>query len=294
MKISLFTFVKNAQILGYPFCESIASALPLADEFIINVGQCEDDTLIILQEWAKREPKLKIIQSVWCDNMCAKGFVYGQQKMIAQYNCTGDWAFYLEADEVLHEADLPHLRNLMQQYLNNSQVEAIAFDYLHFYGNKNTYLDSPAWYKKEVRIIKTSVRSYAPDGLFWLVLDKNNKKGRYPYAIESNARIFHYGWVRSNEQMNLKSRQVGKYWSQSEKDVDYREIDSSILCLFSGSHPQAVEKWLKGVDGADGALFQANPNHQLTRREKKHRLLKKLEKIFNINYSKKHYRKVSV
>ena len=26
--------------------------------------------------------------------MQERGFVYGQQKMIAQYNCTGDWAFY--------------------------------------------------------------------------------------------------------------------------------------------------------------------------------------------------------
>lgn len=292
MKISLFTFVKNAQMLGYPFCESIASALPLADEFIVNVGTCEDDTLSILQAWAEREPKLKIIQSVWCDKMQAKGFVYGQQKMIAQYNCTGDWAFYLEADEVLHEADLPRLRDLMQQHWHNPEVEAIAFDYLHFYGNQNTYLDSPAWYKKEARIIKTSVRSYAPDGLFWLVLDKSNKKGRYPKAIESGARIFHYGWVRSNAQMNLKSQQVCRYWAEKQQDIDYREIDASILCLFSGSHPEAVHRWLKDVDGTDGALFQANPNHVLTRREKKHRWLKKIEKILNFQYSKKHYYKI--
>ena len=26
--------------------------------------------------------------------------------MIGQYQCQGDWAFYLEGDEVLHEADL--------------------------------------------------------------------------------------------------------------------------------------------------------------------------------------------
>jgi hypothetical protein len=25
-----------------------------------------------------------------------RGYVYGQQKMIAQFNCTGDWAFYIE------------------------------------------------------------------------------------------------------------------------------------------------------------------------------------------------------
>jgi len=37
-----------------------------------------------------------------------KGFVYGQQKSIALFNCTGDWAFYLEADELVHERRAAH------------------------------------------------------------------------------------------------------------------------------------------------------------------------------------------
>ncbi|MDO5686177.1 MAG: glycosyltransferase family 2 protein [Neisseria sp.] len=293
MKISFFTFVKNARMLGYPFLESIASALPLADEFVINVGPCEDDTLELLQEWAGREPKLRIIRSTWCNQMQQKGYVYGQQKMIAQFNCTGDWAFYLEADEVLHEDDLPRLRALMEQYADDPQVEAIAFDYLHFYGNPHTYLDSPAWYKKEVRIIKTSVRSYAPDGLFWVVLDKSNKDGRYPYAVESGATIYHYGWVRSNEEMNRKGEQVGQYWSKAPQTVDYREIDPTILRLFSGNHPAVMNEWFKRVpEAVERQLFAANPAHVLTRREKKHRLLMKLEQLFGFSYTKKHYRKV--
>jgi hypothetical protein len=39
-------------------------------------------------------------------------------------------------------------------------------------------------------------------------------------------------------------------------------------------------------------LFQADPNHQLTSREKKHRLMMKLEKMFGMQFSKKHYRLV--
>ena len=113
--------------------------------------------------------------------MREKGYVYGQQKMVAQFNCTGDWAFYIEADEVVHENDLETIKAVCKTHLNNPNVEALVFDYLHFYGNKNTYLHSPGWYKRAPRIIKTNVRSYAPDGLFWLVLEKN-KVGRYPKA----------------------------------------------------------------------------------------------------------------
>ena len=84
----------------------------------------------------------------------------------------------------------------MEMHLNDSNVEALVFDFKHFYGNANSVLNSPGWYRSEARIIKNSIRSYAPDGLFWLVLD-SNKKGRYPRAKKFGVTCYHYGWVRS-------------------------------------------------------------------------------------------------
>ena len=118
------------------------------------------------------------------------GYVYGQQKMIAQFNCIGDWAFYIEADEIYHENQLLKIKDSMISNFNNPEVEALAFDFYHFYGNANTLLNSPGWYRSEVRIIRNSIRSYAPDGLFWLVLD-SNKKGRYPKAKHTGASCYH-------------------------------------------------------------------------------------------------------
>ena len=93
------------------------------------------------------DPKIRIIPTTWNENLqpgySIKGFVYGQQKSIALYNCTGDWAFYLEADEVVHENDLPKIRAAMEKHLADERVEALAFDYLHFYGNANTIAWSP-------------------------------------------------------------------------------------------------------------------------------------------------------
>mgnify|MGYP001227565165 FL=1 len=48
MKVSAFTFIKNGQILGYPFLQSIQSILEIVDEFIINVGESDDDTLLMI------------------------------------------------------------------------------------------------------------------------------------------------------------------------------------------------------------------------------------------------------
>ena len=130
MKISGFTFIKNGQILGYPFIESIQSILPIVDEFIINVGESEDHTLEMIN--SIKNKKIRIIESKWNDNMRDRGYVYGQQKMISQFNCTGDWAFYIEGDEVYHEDDLFKIKQSMQRYLNDENVEALIFDFYHF------------------------------------------------------------------------------------------------------------------------------------------------------------------
>ena len=285
MKVSAFTFIKNGQILGYPFLQSIQSILSIVDEFIVNVGESEDDTLSLIKSLAN--PKIRIIQSNWNDSMKDRGYVYGQQKMVAQFNCTGDWAFYIECDEVYHEKDLESIKKAMSKYVNDKEVEALVFDFYHFYGNANSFLDSPGWYRSEARIIKNSVRSYSPDSLFWLVLDKN-RKGRYPKAKKIGIHCYHYGWVRSEDEMNLKSEKVQKYWGNNHQKIDYSKIDQAIIKKFNGTHPQIIKEWLP----KDKGLFQADPNYKPSKKQKKHRMMIKLEKYLNLELSKKHYKLV--
>jgi glycosyltransferase involved in cell wall biosynthesis len=287
MKISGFTFLRNGQKLGYPFVESIRSILPLVDEFVIALGPCEDETEKKLREIG--DPKIRIIPTQWNEGIrpdySVKGFVYGQQKTIALYNCTGDWAFYLEADEVVHENDLPKIREAMQKHLNDSRVEALAFDYLHFYGNANTIAWSPGWYRSEVRIVRNTIPVWSSEALYFNVIE-DHKTSRYPRAAHTGATIYHYGWVRSEAQMNLKSAAVLKYWeTNTTRAVDYAQIDPAVLKPFTGTHPQAVQGWLPKADG----LFKADPNHVLSSREKKHRRMMKLEQMFGIRFNKKHY-----
>jgi hypothetical protein len=285
MKVSAFTFIKNGQILGYPFLQSIQSILPIVDEFIINVGKSEDNTLELIQSISST--KIRIIESQWSDSMQDRGYVYGQQKMIAQFNCTGDWAFYIEGDEVYHESDLDQIKSSMERYLNDSNVEALVFNFYHFYGNANSILNSPGWYRSEARIIKSSIRSYAPDGLFWLVLD-SNKKGRYPRSKHTGVSCFHYGWARSEDQMNLKVSQVKKYWGSAPVKIDYTQMDQAIIQEFEGTHPKVIKDWLND----DIGLYKADLGYRLSKKQKKHRLLIKLEKIFGIDLSKKHFKLV--
>lgn len=285
MKVSACTFIRNGCILGYPFVESIRSVLPIVDEFVIAVGVSEDETLAVLRGLQVEEPKIRLLETTWNETMQVRGYVYGQQKMIAQFACSGEWIFYLEADEVVHEGDLGKIRASMEQYRHDDAVEALVFDYLHFYGNANTYLWSPGWYRRAPRIIKASVRSYAPDGLFWLILE-SNKRGRYPYAAHVGATMYHYGWVRSEAQMNVKASKVGKYWNKQNDAIDYRQMDGSILREFTGTHPAVMQGYLPGEAG----LFQVDPAYRPTRKQRRHRWMLKLEQWFGLELSRKHYK----
>ena len=78
MKVSGFTFLRNGTILGYPYIESLKSLLAVCDEVIVALGNSDDDTLAQVQ--ALNDPKLRIIQTMWNENMQDRGYTYAQQK----------------------------------------------------------------------------------------------------------------------------------------------------------------------------------------------------------------------
>jgi hypothetical protein len=89
--------------------------------------------------------------------------------------------------------------------------------------------------------------------------------------------------------MNLKSASVEKFWNnRPPASMDYAQVDAATLKRFTGAHPRAVQAWLPQCDG----VFQADPNYQLSSREKKHRVMLKLEQWFGFRFNKKHYRRV--
>ena len=283
MRVSGFTFIRNGTLLGYPFIESIRSALPLCDEFVVAVGLSEDDTLARIR--AIGDPRLRILDTQWNERMRVKGFVYAQQKMIAQFNCTGDWALYLECDEVLHEDDLPAIRESMKRHMSDRRVEALAFDYYHFFGSPEWIAVSPGWYRRAPRIIRNTIRNYSPDGLFFLVMDRN-KQGRYPRAALAAGTIYHYGHVRSAAKMQAKIRRVGSYWEHAPPPFTRYSIDPKALRPFSGRHPVLMQQWL-AEEAAQG--FTPDPDYVPNRRERRYRFMMHVEEWLGVDLSRKHF-----
>ena len=289
MRISAFTFLRNGVQLAYPFVESIRSALPLVDEYIVALGPSDDGTREAIE--AIDDPRIRIIDTQW-NGATGRGFVYGQQKMIGLFNTTGDWSLYLEGDEVLHERDIDSIRDLAERADRQPHVEAIAFQYHHFYGTAELVATGPAWYRVEPRMIRNhDIRVISPGGLYFIVLDQN-KKGRYPRAIETDATIHHYGWVRPIDSHHRKAKQVSGYWgTPREKANPYENVDASILKPFEGSHPTIMAEWLSSTANT---VFTPNPDYQLTKRDRRQRIKRSIEKVTGLDLCKRHHRRVKI
>ena len=84
-KISGFTFVRDAVRLDYPIVESISSALPIVDEYIVNVGDCSDNTLEAIRGIG--DSKIKILQTDWNPDRFVAGATNADQTNIALDQC---------------------------------------------------------------------------------------------------------------------------------------------------------------------------------------------------------------
>lgn len=205
MRVTGFTFIRNGVIYDYPFLESIKSLLPLCDEVVVAVGQSQDDTLNQIK--SLQSSKLNILETVWDESSRSGGAVLSQQTNLALEQITGDWAIYLQADEVLHENDYSTITNSMLHCNDVRAVEGLLFNYKHFYGSYKYVGDSRRWYRREIRIVRPNigVRSWGDAQGFRIHKRKLRVK-----LIDAN--VYHYGWVKSPQIQQLKQKYFNKLW----------------------------------------------------------------------------------
>lgn len=237
MKVSGFTIVKNAIKLGYPVIESINSILPICDEFIVNVGDSEDGTLDLIR--TIKNPKIKIIETKW--DLSQKHKVLSEQTNIALKECKGDWAFYLQTDEVVHEADLPRILRCMQEVLDHAEIDALRFKWLHFYGSHFRYRIDQGWYQKQDRIIRNNgkIQSFGDAFAF------ERKDGKPLRTRNTDCFIYHYGWVYSSQQMAIRRINSGEIWqddrSAEKRTGQYEFGDLNRFPVYFGTHPKVMK-----------------------------------------------------
>ncbi len=248
MKVSGFTFIRNAINYDYPIVEAISSILPVCDEVIVAVGNSEDGTRELVNSIDPQ--KIKIVDTVWDENLREGGRVLAVEtdKALSAISPEADWAFYIQGDEVMHEKYLPIVKREMESNLKDPKIEGLLFKYVHFYGSYDYVGSSERWYKNEIRIIRNSgdIFSYQDAMGF-------RKKPNGKLRVKGiDAEIYHYGWVKEPKAMQAKQRTFHALWHDDqwlEKNVskadefDYSEIDA--LEKFKDQHPKVMQDRIK-------------------------------------------------
>jgi glycosyltransferase involved in cell wall biosynthesis len=249
MRVSGFTIAKNAVLYDYPLAECLRSLLPLVDELIVAVGDSDDGTWELIQ--ALNDPKIKAFRTVWDPALRQDGLILSQQTNLALQRCSGDWAMYLQADELLHESGVEPLRAAMRKHLEDG-TEGLWFDYLHFYGAFNVVQDQPLkWYSRAIRAVRTGkgLESWG-DAMGFLGRDARGRLRRDLKAVSSGVTIYHYGHVRPPQVMLAKTKNLDSYYhddawvrgrfeDEQKKLADFYD-ERGNLRLFTGSHPAAM------------------------------------------------------
>jgi hypothetical protein len=244
MKISGFTIIKNAVVNDFPIVEAIKSILPVVDEMIVLIGDSTDATIALIE--AIGDPKIKIHHSVWDKNLRKGGVVLAVEtdKAFQYIDASFDWAFYIQGDEVVHEKYHPAIIEACHKYKTDDAVQGLLFNYKHFFGTYDYVGDSRKWYAHEVRIIRNNKKITAYRDAQGFRIGKT----KLPVAA-INAAIYHYGWVKSPEQMRKKQKESSVFWhddTQMEKIIsspdyyDFSGFDS--LEKFTDTHPIVMKE----------------------------------------------------
>ena len=253
MKVCGFGFVRNAVKYSFPVVESVKSILPVCDKFIISVGESEDNTLDLVQ--SIDSDKLEIIHSVWDDRLRKGGEVLAIEtnKVFDAIPEEYDWVFYMQADEIVHEKFLGTIREAMEKYVDQPEVEGFLFKYLHFFGSFRYVADSRSWYRREVRVIRNdkNIRSFRDAQGF-------RKNGKQLRVRALDVFIYHYGWVKHPKIMRDKALNNRRYWHPDEdiesgtykqfhkEQFDFTKVDS--IREFDGDHPAVIKGLIKKMN----------------------------------------------
>lgn len=252
MKVTGFSFIKNALIYDYPIVEAIKSILPICDDFVVAVGKSDDATLELIRSIDPQ--KIKIIETVWDETKREGGRVLALEtdKAFAHIPVDTDWAFYIQGDEVVHEKFLPVIHKAMVDNLLDKRIEGLLFKYLHFYGSYDYVGASSGWYNHEIRVIRNdkSIFSYRDAQGFRKA--ENEKLS----VATIDAYIYHYGWVKDPRAMQRKQENFNKYWHDDQwinehvakaEEFQYAANMKEVK-KFTGSHPEIMKKRIDALN----------------------------------------------
>lgn len=245
--LSGFTIVRNAVRYGYPVVESLRSLLPLVEELVVVVGNSEDETMDVVR--SVDDPRLVVVETEWDESLRTGGRVLAQQTNLALARCRHPWAFYLQADEVVHEDDHPAIHASLERWASDARIDALSFRFIHFEGTY-AYVN-PLRYRRQCRLVRHNgtVESVGDAAGFGRI------DGLKLRTRRTDARIFHYGWARAPAVMRTKMLAFMRlYLDDATVESRWGNVpgeylsDVDMAFRFGGTHPAVMAELIGNAD----------------------------------------------
>ena len=286
MKISGFTFIRNATKLYYPVRESIASVLPFVDEFVVALGLGDEDDKTREEIESLNSEKVIIYERTWDEKAFTGGHIFRDETNFALSKCTGDWCFYIQGDEAFMETGGEAVVKFCRDNLNRKEVDGLLFNYRHFWGDYEHQIVSHGAYKNEIRVIRNraGITSVGDAQSF-------RKNGERLIVLSEDIYIHHYGWVRPPCLMqNKKKTFFSFYWGKKKAEEKFENARSNFdygplgrINHYTGDHPESMQQRITEIDWKDELNYSKKwvPNRPLMKHEKlKYRILSFIENNF--------------
>jgi hypothetical protein len=255
MRVIGVSLVANAVRLDFPIREAIRSILPLCDEVLVNVGPSDDGTRKLLAGMGA--PGVRLLDGEWDRGQGGRVLAVETQRALDQ--ARGDWAVYIQADEVLHEEGLAAFRAALAAAHDDPRVEGLLVDYRHFYGGPGWVGGGRRWYRREVRAVRLGrgARSHEEAQGF-----RMGSEGRKVRARRSGATYHHYGWARPIAALQRKREADNAlyYGGLARRAPIGERLPWDVgLRPYHGTHPAVMREWLAERAGQETPGFAARP-----------------------------------
>jgi glycosyltransferase involved in cell wall biosynthesis len=245
--VSGFSIVRNAVRYGYPVGAALRSIAPLVEELVVAVGNSDDGTRELIAGLGI--PQLRIIDTVWDESLRRGGLILSQQTNVALAECRHPWAFYIQADEAVHEDDYPKIEAALDRWKDDRDVDALRFRFLHFEGTY-AYVNYVR-YRKQNRIIRNNGEVYSVGDAAGFA----RRDGRKLRIRKTGATIYHYGWARAPEVLRTKTIAFQKLYHDDRYVAEHYEqvpaeylSDVDIAFRYRGTHPAVMRDLIGGTN----------------------------------------------
>jgi len=252
--LGVFSYIYQAVSYDYPFEESVRSIIDSVDQFVICECNSDDGTAELVEKLRAEFPdKIKVVHRNWVMHFTEISSVAN----FAMSHLTTDYAFQLQADEVIHQDFLEELR-LLSETLQRKGLTAARVHYTHFVANYETTF--PFCYEALVRIVKLNTPwRIIGDGVQFAYPDGQIPEDK---VLDTTVQVYHYGkvkdpvkgWQKEWDFQQLytdigfpdpKMKEMEKILGSQKVDYVYLfedHVKKGTIKRFEGTHPVSMEK----------------------------------------------------